>query len=242
MISDITTLFTDLTGTSHDPFHLIMVNLARLEKLIVADGPRPLLDRYLGPAEKKRFSAFKLAKRKKEWLGGRIAGKEAAAALPICQDTPMVNLEINQNSQDKPFIRLTRGQIINISISHSHDLAVAMASSSPCGIDIEQVSQKIERVKERFCQEQELTQLKKWQTAKQNHLQLLTMLWCAKESLKKMISPMPGFLELELDHIDQLRIFSFHSSKQSHYQANVSFISHNYSIAICQENRHEKRL
>jgi len=236
MISNITSLIADPNDTANGGFCLISVDLGQLEGQIPANGPQRQLNKYLSPAEKEKFSSFKLAKRQKEWLGGRIAAKEAASALPRCHDIPLPELEVQQNSQDKPFIQLRPQETINISISHSHELAVAMAGTNSCGIDIEPVSERIQRVQAKFCQDQELAQLNTWQNDQQDNQQLLTMLWCAKEALKKMITPMPGFLELELYHIDKLTVFSFHSKKNHNYQAAVRFIANNYAMAICQEN------
>jgi phosphopantetheinyl transferase len=81
---------------------------------------------------------------------------------------------------------------------------LAVAASSPCGIDIQVTSDALNRVKERFCSQEEEgllgRDLKKLQLP--DHL---TLLWAAKEAVKKgaELAHMPGFLDLVLAQIKE---------------------------------------
>ena len=79
---------------------------------------------------------------------------------------------------------------------------MAVAASTWCGIDIQADSASLVRVKDRFCsrEEEDLLghHLKKLQLS--DHL---TLLWAAKEAVKKGadLERMPGFLDLVLTDI-----------------------------------------
>jgi phosphopantetheinyl transferase len=85
------------------------------------------------------------------------------------------NAMINYNEFGKPFL-LNK---VEISISHTGNYAVlALNTSKKCGIDIEKISSKVERIKHKFLNVQELEIAKT--------LEELTLFWCAKEALYKL--------------------------------------------------------
>lgn len=85
------------------------------------------------------------------------------------------NVEISYNEFGLPFL----SNKVEISISHAGDYAViALNTSEKCGIDIEKISAKVERVKHKFLNVQELEIA--------NSLEELTLFWCAKEALYKL--------------------------------------------------------
>lgn len=78
------------------------------------------------------------------------------------------------NEKRKPF--LSNGW--NISISHSGDyVAIIINKNEHCGIDIEKISHKVERIKHKFLNETDLKNI----TTEQE----LTIYWGAKEALYK---------------------------------------------------------
>lgn len=80
------------------------------------------------------------------------------------------------DEKGKPF--LTNG--IHLSISHSNNYAVVLLNkTNPCGVDIEKVAQKINRIKYKFLSETEL------KTINNNDIEQLTIFWSAKEALYK---------------------------------------------------------
>ena len=68
----------------------------------------------------------------------------------------------------------------HISISHSHNLAAAIAAPEKVGIDIQILVSKIERVAHKFMRDIEMNSL-----SKENRLEHLHVYWGAKESLYK---------------------------------------------------------
>ncbi|MBW6483129.1 MAG: 4'-phosphopantetheinyl transferase superfamily protein [Vicingaceae bacterium] len=82
------------------------------------------------------------------------------------------------DEKGKPF--LNNGY--SISISHSNEYAVILLDKkNPCGVDIEKISLKVERIKHKFLSKKELAIVSK----SNNDLELLTIMWCAKETLYK---------------------------------------------------------
>jgi phosphopantetheinyl transferase len=78
----------------------------------------------------------------------------------------------------------------HFSVSHCGEYAAAIVSSDHrCGIDIENVSDKIERVSHKFIHASEKSWLRQFASEKQlSALQLYTTLWSAKESVFKWYS------------------------------------------------------
>ena len=93
----------------------------------------------------------------------------------------------------------------DISISHSGDLAAAMAvSRGLCGIDIQKITDRVVKVRNRFCSPNEEHLIQSFfKTFRAEQSSALTKLWAAKEALRKAaaIDALPGFLELELTGI-----------------------------------------
>ena len=69
----------------------------------------------------------------------------------------------------------------HISLSHSFNYAaVMMSKTSPVGIDIEQVKEKVERIANRFMSNEELAFIES-----KNKIDQLYVCWCAKEAIYK---------------------------------------------------------
>ncbi len=154
-------------------------------------SPLPDPAGFLCPTERLRLKDITSLKRRRQWLGGRLAVKRAAAAHIGCD---AAELAIRPEEDGRPvLLRGGKAEKTCVSISHSHDMAVAVAAAAPCGIDVERISPRPARLAERFSlpQESRLLEPVGDETG-------YTMLWCAKEALRKAIRPMPGFLGLEL--------------------------------------------
>ena len=93
----------------------------------------------------------------------------------------------------------------DISISHSGSMAAAMAAHNGlCGVDIQKVTGKVFKVRDRYCTHNEKKILEAFfPVAGKAQAAPLTKLWAAKEALRKAssMSSLPGFLELELIEI-----------------------------------------
>jgi 4'-phosphopantetheinyl transferase EntD len=152
-------------------------------------GEKQVVAGHLTEKEQELFSKLTSTKRQREWLGGRFAARHAAARL---NSRPFIIADKNNSEQSLP----------DISISHSGSLAAAMAvTNGYCGIDIQQITQKVLKVRERFCSDTEMLILQEAFSASSEIF--LTKLWAAKEALRKAsnLASLPGFTELQLTEI-----------------------------------------
>lgn len=165
---------------------------------------------YLNADERACLATFTHTKRRLEWLGGRVAAKRAATRLranAAQAPLPYPALRITNQADGRPLLCLPPAQAATtpqLSISHSGELAVALASSQrPCGLDLQRLSPRIITVRERFASEAEVTLL---HTALPNlpEVSALTLLWSAKEALRKALpcQPLLGFTEVSLDRLE----------------------------------------
>ena len=171
--------------------------LFRLAVARVADGQAA--SGLLSPDELARADAFTHGRRRQQWLAGRVAAKFAAGLLlhrlnGATGEAPALAPEewlIDARSDGRPYLRPPDGIILpvvpDISISHSGDLAVAMAvSRGYCGIDIQQSSAKVLKVRERFCLNRETVILDRDPAlAGLDAIGRHTLLWAAKEAVIK---------------------------------------------------------
>ncbi len=144
-----------------------------------------LLPHMLSPEEQVYFERFSYPKRRREWLGGRIAAKTAMLKFTGSEwmQDEFRQLTILPDEHGRP--TADRMPEVSLSISHSSGFAVAMASSLPsCGIDLQRISPKLSRLTDRFAAESEL-RIITGLTSPDNLPAGLTMLWSAKEALKK---------------------------------------------------------
>lgn len=102
--------------------------------------------------------------RKREWLGARILLK--AMELP---------LELSYTEHGKPFYPAGP----KISLTHSKDyIAIIIHPSREVGVDIQQIVDKIERIRNKFCNAHELEWAK--------NLKDYTTIWSTKEAVFKI--------------------------------------------------------
>jgi len=176
---------------------LSLVDLDLIEQSLQRDEAA-LLQRVLSAAEQDYFQRFKYMKRKKEWLGGRIAAK--AAILPLAShhaaDQNLRSITILPNKHGRPIVEelpaslSALGNEPTISLSHSDGFAVALArakstSRAGCGIDLQEISPKLAGLTSHFATDAELQLLA--QQAGCDEDTVLTMLWTVKEALKKAL-------------------------------------------------------
>ena len=162
----------------------------------------------LSPPELARLRDLTLVKRRQEWLAGRLAAKHAACRVlrqaaagpePAWPEIAVIN-----QPAGRPALTLLAGpprRLPQISISHSHGWAVAMAvMGAPCGIDLQRISAKTLKLRERFCLLREQEEVTRLIGAQAPPEQGLTLLWAAKEAVRKGVvkEALPGFLAMEL--------------------------------------------
>jgi 4'-phosphopantetheinyl transferase len=124
----------------------------------------------LSDSEAASFASFRNELRKKQWLACRALLKRMLAPMPT---------NLSYDLHGKP--SLDSGTH-HISVSHAGDYAaVVYSENSAVGIDIEKIKDRVERIKERFLQKDELASL-----SPANRLEQLYVFWGGKEALYKL--------------------------------------------------------
>lgn len=122
------------------------------------------------PYLEKNLNSIKTTKRKIEFLGARYLLK---VLFGEC-------IELLYNTSGSPYISNSDW---NISITHSGKYIAVARSKKRLGIDIEQISEKLERTKHKFSSDKELSFIDQ-----QQNLYQLCLYWSAKESVYKLVS------------------------------------------------------
>lgn len=182
----------------------ISAALIELEEITTGIAGIDIHLRLLHDAEIKRYSAFSFTKRKYEYLAGRVAAKLALANFLKLDDfSQLQDIHISNNQSGRPFVvsQTSRSTLAvpDISISHSKRFGCAIASNRYCGVDIQEPQDTLLRVYDKFCHTNEEQLLSQCGNI-QNSIDRLTLLWAAKEAVRKSCSHnfVPGFQELSL--------------------------------------------
>lgn len=220
-----------------------------------SDAPSPETVLHLN--ELTRFNSYKLIKRRNEFLTGRYCAKEAIINYYLenrekITRFKMQEIEIHPDESGRPTarIRSDAGSIpLEISIAHSRDYGVAVAAESICGIDLQIATNTLLRVQCRFCTDSELVVMKN-ALPQETLLTRLTLLWAAKEAVKKALSLwwMPGFLDLQLtsakqhslDPLQLTLIIPAPATKNSQLPQEVTVSAStylDYGLAVCFINK-----
>ena len=239
---------TDTLNYSHD-MSLVVLDLESLAMETRRKGEKVMVENCLSSTEQQQFEAFSYGKRKNEWLGGRIGAKIAAARCMAASDpngetaVAWQDIAIESQESGRPYPVLNKQgraprNMPDISISHSTHLAAAMAvNRGKCGIDIQQASGRTVKVKERFCGPAEFEMLHFLPDA--GDTMRLTLLWAAKEALRKAAdtTPVPGFLELQLMEISAASqglwslTFNYQDPASANHQVAVGLVD-DYLLAV----------
>lgn len=205
----------ELEAVFRSPFSgPVSVNLAVLADSIEDNKKESPFTKWLDKQEREKFASFKFSKRYIEWLGGRLCAKKALAnyiqkfySLQIIP--PPDEMTVLSNQDGRPYFHsdpLKKTLIApDLSISHSGRYGIAFVSQTWCGIDIQEIQPSLIKVKEKYCGKLEENILLSFLLAPNfNHLHCLTLLWAAKEALRKMLSrqKLTGFLDMNLKHIE----------------------------------------
>ena len=176
-------------------YHFLATNKATiaLADLSLLNDLRPknklpaLLAQKLSTTETQKLAHFTYKKRYTEWLGGRLAAKYCFELFlgkvnkqPLAPNT----FSILADEHGRPYLEKTTYRPLSLSISHSKGYAAAYVSpKQSCGIDIQQITSKMEVVAEKFTNHSE----KALFHDPKNQLRNLTMIWAAKEAVKKSL-------------------------------------------------------
>lgn len=178
------------------PCSLTLLDLDLLRSL-VEDGPAPdFLTSLLSPAEDQLFQGFRSAKRRLEWLGGRLAAKHCLHRLlhdHRPDPPPWHRHAFLPDDHGRPCLMDPPPDLPSpwVSISHSRRYAAALVCpDSRCGIDIQQTTTTLLSVRERFAKDEELALF----PPGMEPLIRLGLLWAAKEATKKcLLADHPSF-------------------------------------------------
>jgi phosphopantetheinyl transferase len=161
--------------------------------------------RLLSGPEQAFFQQLRHPKRRREWLGGRIAAKAALLNLPEAADFEerARRLSILPDAQGRPTFCGGAAENLALSVTHSGGYAAALAAQrQSCGIDLQKISAKLPALTKYFATEAELALLAK-QPELDGHAAALTMLWSVKEAVKKSLTrDQPGmFAGIQVERI-----------------------------------------
>ncbi|NHJ47486.1 MAG: KR domain-containing protein, partial [Asgard group archaeon] len=141
------------------------------------------VNNYLHAEERAKFKAFKVDKRRFEWLTGIIAAKRT-----IRLSNPDINYQdilIEKTAFGKPFVKINR-KTIPLSISHSNGYAVAVSNGSKSiGIDLEQIEPRDDSFVQEMLSPTEIKLLKD-KNIELTH-EIITKIWTAKEAVLKAL-------------------------------------------------------
>ena len=170
--------------------------------------------------EKNRLNHFKNPKRKVEWMSVRYL---LNLLLSDFQD-------VQYHSNGKPFFKDSND---HLSISHSHErIAVSVSKHYPTAVDIQLITPKIKRIKNKFLNPSELDLID------ENNETELTYLWSLKEALFKIdgnqeLFLKPNFLIESINSKDKTILAKakiINGDQVSSYQLHVEMIN-NYVLA-----------
>jgi phosphopantetheinyl transferase len=138
----------------------------------ITESPEDLMARLqLKEHELKLLSSLSKEKRNLHWLATRVLLRK------MLNTNQYIDCQADENG--KPILI---NHPHHISLSHSYEYAAVMVSKTKkVGIDIEIIKEKIERVKNKFLNNQELSFINP-----DHQIEQLYVCWCAKEALYKL--------------------------------------------------------
>jgi phosphopantetheinyl transferase len=217
--------------------HGVMLEITETCRLLSTEELRV---RWLSEEELQKHSSFKLKKRRDEWLSGRICAKLAAGQMQgFSKQQEYSRITVVNVPGGRPALKYQGVETphnLDVSLSHSGNLAVALVATDYCGIDIQETTETLLRVKERFCSADDEHNMKSYFDVSAGATEL-NLLWTAKEAIRKTLSHLkvPDFLALKLTGIDLISKnlyilhFLFHDQKIS----TICGPYMNYSLALC---------
>jgi len=165
----------------------VLIDLDLLS-IVLEEENHHLPELVLSTEEHALFSRFKYPKRRREWLGGRLAAKTAMLLFSHSPDTlpaALPQLSILANKHGRP--EASAFPELALSISHSSQFAAGLAvKGRSCGIDLQKISPKLPDLTSRFTSSKEISLLAHL-LPDLDQATLLTMIWTAKEAVKKSI-------------------------------------------------------
>lgn len=193
----------------------------------------------LTASEREKFDSFPLMKRKREWLGGRVSAKLAVMQFSDhLRHLQLHTIQISNDQKGRPFCTTSCNPdslVPDISISHAGNFACSLAADAYCGIDIQDQKETLLHVVDRYCTTGEEALLQS-ALPPLSRLNMLSLLWSAKESIRKVSSDgeIPGFLALQLISIEPVSdgyVFALSSNGKQFTVLCTFFKKH--ALAVC---------
>ena len=180
-------LSTQYQFLAADGATIALADLSLLNDLSPKQQLPTLFAERLSSVEMQKLAKFTYRKRYIEWLGGRLAAKfcfelfqRVTRKHPLAPNT----FSIRADENGRPYLETATCRPPSVSISHSKGYAAAYVShTQSCGIDIQQVTSKMQTVAEKFTNQTEMSLFRD----SENHLLNLTIIWVAKEAVKKSL-------------------------------------------------------
>ncbi|MCG2726613.1 MAG: 4'-phosphopantetheinyl transferase superfamily protein [Elusimicrobia bacterium] len=150
-----------------------------IERVCINDIRRP--DEILSTEELAKYSSFKIPKRQKEWLAGRLAAKTVINNNLLGLSLNLKQIPITYDANRRPLCLLGAKEYL-LSITHSGDWAAAIVKDENCGflgIDIEKIEMRSKFWIEDYFHKDEI---------EDGSPERLTKLWTIKEALLKALS------------------------------------------------------
>jgi phosphopantetheinyl transferase len=97
-------------------------------------------EEFLSESERKQSAEFKFAAKRESFLLGRLAAKRSLS--PLLAEPDLRRIEIRAGVYGQPLVQHARAADLEVTVSHSHGLAVALAypAEYPMGIDLETIA------------------------------------------------------------------------------------------------------
>ncbi len=164
----------------------------------------------LDEKEQQHFHALSKA-RQKQWLGSRVLLRT------LLQTEQYIELTIDEHR--KPFLN---NLPFEIAISHANHLAaVIIYEGKKVGVDIEKISERILKIKNKFLSPEELKFI-----ASSNELEQLHVCWGAKESLFKLYG------KGSLPFIDGIKIAAFEYDTTGEVAASIAIPAYHANFNV----------
>ena len=202
-------------------------------KEIISEQTQILIWKY---SEEEKFSADLISDEKefenlKQKSPKRLIEKQMVRHM-LKKIMPNHKIRYHENGQPylEPFDKF-------VSVSHSFPYAVLAISEKKIGVDIEQVKDRIDKIKHKFLHPKEID----WLSRAESGIEHLTAIWCIKEALFKIHSSKQWSFkefyvvdEFFLDKFSKIKCKVFDKDKEDKFLAHLEKIE-NYYLAITEE-------
>ena len=202
-------------------------------KEIISEQTQILIWKY---SEEEEFSADLISDEKefenlKQKSPKRLIEKQMVRHM-LRKILPNHKIRYHENGQPylEPFDKF-------VSVSHSFPYAVLAISEKKIGVDIEQVKDRIDKIKHKFLHPIEID----WLSRAKSGIEHLTAIWCIKEALFKIHSSKQWSFkefyvvdEFLLDKFSKIKCKVFDKDREDKFLAHLEKIE-NYYLAITEE-------